>query len=196
MIKTGILFVVSAPSGAGKSSLCEALLKSGLGLTYSVSTTTRKKRPGETHGVHYDFVDEETFERLRAAGAFAECAEVHGHRYGTKRSVIEESRTAGRDVLFDIDIQGARQLRSAYPDGVFVFIYPPSMEVLEDRLRRRQTESPEDLARRLANARAEMKEAWAYDYIVVNDVLEKAVDRLRSIVLAESLRTSRFVPPA
>lgn len=195
-MKTGILLVVSAPSGAGKTTLCEALLKSGLGLTYSVSTTTRKPRPGEQDGVHYHFVDDAVFRRMREAGEFAECAEVHGHWYGTLRAALEEARIRGRDVLFDIDVQGARQLRTVFPDGVFVFIYPPSMEALEGRLRRRKTEGPEDLARRLANARQEMREAWAYDYVVINDILEKAVDRLRSIFLAEALRTSRFVPPS
>lgn len=194
-VKTGILFVVSAPSGAGKTSLCEALLRSGLGLAYSVSTTTRRPRPGEVDGVHYHFVPEEEFRRLREAGEFAECAEVHGHWYGTRRSVIEEARAKGRDLLFDIDVQGARMLRRSFPDGVFIFIYPPSMEVLEARLRARKTETPEDLARRLGNARVEIREAWAYDYVVVNDDLDRALEKLKSIIRAEALRTSRFVPP-
>jgi guanylate kinase len=194
-VKTGILFVVSAPSGAGKTTLCEALLAADLGLAYSVSTTTRKPRPGEKDGVHYHFVSDEEFRRLREAGEFAECAEVHGHWYGTRRSVIEEARTKGRDLLFDIDVQGARQLRRSFPDGVFIFIYPPSMASLEERLRRRKTETAEDLARRLANARVEIREAWAYDYVVVNDDLDRAIEKFRSIVRAEALRTSRFAPP-
>ena len=132
---------------------------------------------------------------MREAGAFAECAEVHGHRYGTRKSVIEEARTSGQDLLFDIDVQGARTLRAAFPDGVFIFVYPPSMPALEERLRSRKTENPEELARRLANAQSEVREAWAYDYVVINDVLDRAVEKLRSIVRTEALRTSRFVPP-
>lgn len=155
-------------------------------LDYSVSTTTRPRRPGEEDGKDYDFVDEATFDRLVSQNAFAEHAVVHGHRYGTRRDRIETAIAAGRDVLLDIDVQGARKIREAFPrDAVLIFIRPPSLKVLEARLRGRNTESEEVLRKRLARARLELAEMSWYDHVVVNDDLESALDALCKIIAAE-----------
>jgi guanylate kinase len=188
--KDGILFVISAPSGAGKTSLCHEVIDIFPRLRHSVSYTTRLPRAGEREGVDYHFVSAETFDAMIAAGEFAEWAEVHGNRYGTSLKTLSDCRAAGCDVLLDIDCQGAAQLRERCPDGVFIFVLPPSFEELERRLRGRNTDDPEVIKRRLHNARSEMQQLVWYDYLVINDDFNRASRDLQSIMIAEGCRTS------
>lgn len=188
--RQGILFVISAPSGTGKSTLINRLRAEFPRLAFSVSYTTRAPRAGEENGREYHFVDAETFIRLRDAGELAEWAEVHGNFYGTSRPAVQKMLDQGRDVLFDIDVQGSRQLRRAFAHGAFVFLFPPSMRVLEQRLRGRGTETEESLAKRLANARRELEQAELFDYWIVNDDLDRAYRDLRGVYQAEGLRKS------
>jgi guanylate kinase len=188
MARRGRLFVVSGPSGAGKSTLIQKLFEAVDGLSFSVSMTTRQPRPGERNAVDYLFVDEGEFRRAVGAGEMLEHAEVHGHHYGTPRAWVERQRDQGLDVLLDIDVQGAEQIRAAGDEAVFVMITPPSAEVLERRLRARRTESEADLQRRLETARQELDRKDLFDYEVVNDALETAFDRFRAIVVAERCR--------
>jgi guanylate kinase len=173
---------VSAPSGAGKTSVVWGLLDRDPDLSLSVSVTTRPPRPDERDGIAYRFVSDAAFARLEAEGAFLETAVVHGARYGTPRDQVEPAIAAGKTVVLEIDVQGARQVRAAMPEVVTVFIEPPSMQVLAQRLSARMTEAPEDLARRLANAEAEMIAAGEFDHRIVNEVLEDAVDALARIL--------------
>lgn len=187
----GILFVISSPSGGGKGTLIRRVLKSVPGLSYSVSWTTRRPRPGELDGVNYHFVTPEEFERMRDAGGFLEWAVVHGNLYGTARSVVEQDLAEGRDIILEIDVQGGESVRRAMPSVVGVFIMPPSFEVLRDRLRRRMTERPEELALRLSNSRAEVERYVEFDYLVLNDEIERAAAQLASVVYAERARRER-----
>ncbi len=189
-IEAGTLFVVAAPSGAGKSTLVNALLERDGAITLSVSHTTRPPRPGETSGKHYFFLDRAAFEREIAAGVFLEHAEVHGNLYGTSRTMVQDLLTQGRDVLLEIDWQGAQQIRRSQPDCVSVFILPPSRAELERRLRGRGSDAPEVIERRLHNSRGEIAHAHEFDYILVNDVLETALADLQAIVRAVRLRSS------
>ena len=182
MAHTGHLFVISAPSGAGKTSLVKALLKERATLAVSVSHTTRKARPQEVAGREYHFVSKAEFEDLVAGGAFLEHAQVFDNYYGTGRQQVSEHRAAGRSVLLEIDWQGARQVRKSVPDCVSIFILPPSRAVLEARLRARGTDSDEVIARRLADAASDMSHCPEFDYAVVNDRFEQAVRDLLSIV--------------
>ncbi|APG25514.1 MAG: guanylate kinase [Syntrophotalea acetylenica] len=191
MKRSGILFVISAPSGAGKTSLCRRIVDIFPDMRHSVSFTTRPKRDGETDGIDYHFVSQDCFDTMVADGAFAEWARVHGNCYGTALATLQEARDQGRDVLLDIDCQGAAQLKRSCPDGVFIFILPPTFEELERRLRGRNTDTPEVIGRRLANARREMRELVWYDYLVVNDDLSRASEELKGIILAEGCRTGR-----
>ena len=193
MQRQGILYVISAPSGAGKTSICRTLLTLFPNLRQSISFTTRAMRPGEQEGRDYHFVSKETFETMVAAGEFAEWAEVHGNRYGTARKTLTNASEAGADVLLDIDFQGADQLRKSGLDGVFLFILPPNMEELMSRLESRNTDDEETIARRMTNAIDEIAESVKFDYIVVNDILEHAVMKVRAIVIAETLRTNRVL---
>jgi guanylate kinase len=193
MQRQGILYVISAPSGAGKTSICRTLLTLFPNLRQSISYTTRAMRPGEQEGRDYHFVSKETFERMVAAGDFAEWAEVHGNRYGTARKTLTNASEAGADVLLDIDFQGADQLRKSGLNGVFLFILPPNMEELMSRLESRNTDDEETIARRMTNAIDEIAESVKFDYIVVNDILEHAVTKVRAIVIAETLRTDRVL---
>ena len=193
----GLLIIVSSPSGAGKTTLCRRLMGEFPDLRFSVSVTTRKPRPGEQNGVDYIFVDEPEFERLVAAGAFAEHAFVHGNRYGTLRTEVDQALEGGQDVLFDIDWQGGRQLKEKFPhDAVMIWILPPSLRALEDRLRRRATDTPQAIENRLATAKQELTHFDQYDYLIVNQDLEKAYDSMRSIYLAEHCVTHRARPLA
>ena len=185
----GTLFVVAAPSGAGKSTLVNALLERESAISLSVSHTTRTPRPGEQYGKQYYFVDRAEFEREIAEGAFLEHAEVHGNLYGTSRTIVQEFLAQGRDVLLEIDWQGAEQIRRSKPDCVSVFILPPSRAELERRLRGRGSDSPEVIERRLRNSRGEIAHAHEFDYILVNDVFEQALADLRAIVRAVRLRS-------
>ncbi len=182
--ETGTLFIVAAPSGAGKSTLVNALLAREPEITLSISHTTRPRRTGESEGRHYHFVDRAMFQRELAAGQFLEHAEVFGNLYGTSRSAVEPLLARGRDVLLEIDWQGARQVRAAKPDCVSIFILPPSRAELERRLRARATDSESTIARRLAASREEISHAGEFDYIVVNDDFDKALAQLQAIVRA------------
>ncbi|MBK7402244.1 MAG: guanylate kinase [Myxococcales bacterium] len=187
-----LLLIISSPSGAGKTTLCRKLRAEFPSLTFSVSHTTRKPRPGEQDGREYHFVDRPTFERLVEAQAFAEWAEVHGNLYGTSFAEIERARTnEARGIIFDIDYQGARQIRQRVPDAAAVFILPPSFTVLEQRLRNRASDDDETVRRRLAKARTEIEHYALFDYLIVNEDLDRAYDQLRSIVLAEGARRLR-----
>jgi guanylate kinase len=185
----GTLFVVAAPSGAGKSTLVNALLEREPAISLSVSHTTRPPRAGETYGRHYYFVERAEFEREVAAGVFLEHAEVHGNLYGTSRTRVQELLAQGRDVLLEIDWQGAEQIRRSKPDCVSVFILPPSRAELERRLRGRGSDSAEVIERRLRNSRGEIAHAHQFDYILVNDAFDQALADLQAIVRAVRLRS-------
>ncbi|OOG53952.1 guanylate kinase [Rhodanobacter sp. B05] len=186
----GTLFVVAAPSGAGKSTLVNALLERDLAISLSVSHTTRPPRADEQYGRHYYFVDRPEFECEIAEGIFLEHAEVHGNLYGTSRTTVQGLLGQGRDVLLEIDWQGAGQIRRSKPDCVSVFILPPSRAELERRLRGRGSDAPDVIERRLHNSRGEIAHAHEFDYIVVNDVFEQALADLQAIVQAVRLRSS------
>ena len=187
----GLLFVITAPSGAGKSSLIAKLLEDERGLALSVSYTTRAPRPGEQDGREYHFVDLPSFEAMLERGEFLESAEVHGHRYGTSQKVIEQVRASGRDLLLEIDWQGAAQVRRLYPESIGIFILPPSLAELERRLRTRAQDSDEVIRRRLRNAAEEMSHAAEFKYAIINNNFDDARLDLRAIVRAERVATSR-----
>jgi guanylate kinase len=192
--RSGIIFVISAPSGAGKTSLCKELIDFFPTLRHSVSYTTRPARPGEVDGVDYHFVTGERFRAMVGQGAFAEWAEVHGNCYGTALASLEAARAAGEDILLDIDCQGAEQLRNSLGHGVFIFILPPDMDELRRRLIQRNTDSDSVIAQRLANAQGEIDHAPSYDYLVVNDDFALALSQLKAIIVAEGLRTRLVLP--
>jgi len=182
------VFVVAAPSGAGKSSLVNALLKQDTSIRLSVSFTTRAPRPGETHGREYHFVSREEFAARKAGGEFLETAEVHGQWYGTSRAWIEQQLNEGSDVLLEIDWQGAQQVRRLFPRAVGVFILPPSWEALRARLDQRGQDAPAVIERRLAAARGEMEHAPEFEFVIVNERFEQALAELAAIVTATRLR--------
>lgn len=183
--------VLAAPSGTGKTTIARVLVSSEPEFAFSVSVTTRPVRPGEREGIDYHFVDRWAFESMARLGELAEWAEVHGHLYGTPLRNLEEAAGRGRHVVLDIDVQGARQIRERVPDALLVFVFPPSAEALFGRLTGRGTEGTEDVARRLRNARGELEALEAFDYVVVNDDLERAVRQVRGIVRAEGHRPAR-----
>ncbi|HAM34933.1 MAG TPA: guanylate kinase [Elusimicrobia bacterium] len=189
----GALVIISAPSGTGKSTVCRKLLQRRRELRYSVSCTTRVPRPGEKHGRHYFFLSPEEFKRRIQRHEFLEWAMVHGNYYGTPRHFIEDGVQDGHWILLAIDVQGAAAIRRKLPDSVLIFLVPPSWEALKERLAFRRDDS-ESVATRLANARAELASARSYDYIVVNDELDAAVEQVESILTAESLKSSRQEP--
>ena len=191
MGQNGILFIVSAPSGAGKTSLLRELVPGDRRLVMSVSHTTRSMRPGEQDGVHYHFVSQRHFEELLEAGAFLEHARVFDRYYGTSEAAVREQLAAGRDVVLEIDWQGARQVREHFPDAVSVFVAPPSITALRERLSDRGQDSAAVVERRMADARTELSHFPEYDYLVINDVFETALEDLRAIVRAERLREPR-----
>ncbi|MFZ5724262.1 MAG: guanylate kinase [Pseudomonadota bacterium] len=193
---SGSLFIISAPSGAGKTSLVKALVGSTDGIGVSVSHTTRAQRPGETDGVNYHFVDRARFLELAGRGDFLEHAEVFGNLYGTSKVWVGESLAAGRDVILEIDWQGAQQIRRLMPDAVGIFILPPSRQVLRERLAGRGTDSAEVIERRLAEADGDMSHFSEFDHVIVNDVFEQALTELRAVVLARRTRVDRLAGPA
>lgn len=191
MERQRLIVIVSAPSGAGKTSLCQEAARRMPRLVHSVSYTTRAPRPDEKDGRDYHFVNEPTFRRMIEAGDFAEWAAVHGHLYGTSRLLLEKHFADGLDVILDIDTQGAAKLKSVYPRGTFVFVVPPTFAQLEARLRQRRTDSEEEIRGRLARAREELQQYRKYRYIVVNDIFENAVEQLCCIITAERSRRDR-----
>ena len=188
MSMRGTLFIVAAPSGAGKSSIVNACLARDRNISLSISFTSRPPRPGERHAEHYHFVDDAEFEAMVAAGDFFEHALVHGDWKGTARQSVEPQLAAGRDVLLEIDWQGAQQVRAAVPDAVGVFILPPSRAALEERMRKRGQDSEEVMARRLAAAREEMSHFDEFDYVIVNEDFDTAVDEMCAVFTASRLR--------
>ena len=190
--RRGILLVLSSPTAAGKSTIARSLLQDDEAFVPSVSVTTRPKRSSEIDGQHYRFIDRAEFDRLREGDALLEWAEVHGNLYGTPREPVERAMAAGRDMLFDVDYQGADQMRLKVPaDMVSVFILPPSMRELRERLRRRAEDSEASMERRLQTARTELEQWHDYDYVVINDSLNDAYQEVRAIIKAERLRRDR-----
>jgi guanylate kinase len=187
----GLLLVISAPSGAGKSTLCRALAERRAEVTVSVSCTTRAPREGEVAGRDYHFLAPADFEKRLKAGDFIESARVHDHMYGTLKAPVAEALAQGRDVLLNIDTQGARSVKAHFPECVRIFICPPSWKILEERLTKRAQDDAKVIAKRLANARGEMERLPEYDYAVVNDKLEDAVQDLLAILRAERRKVSR-----
>ncbi|HHV63899.1 MAG TPA: guanylate kinase [Peptococcaceae bacterium] len=187
----GMLVVVSGPAGVGKGTLCRALFAAWPGLEYSVSVTTRNPRPGETEGKEYYFRTREEFMEMIKNNEFLEWAEFCGNYYGTPRFHVESVLARKKTILLEIDIQGAKQVKAKYPDGVFIFIVPPSLATLSQRLRSRGTEPEDVIERRLATALKELENIYDYDYVVENDEVDVAVEKLKSIIIAEKCRVKR-----
>ena len=190
--RRGTLFVVSAPSGAGKTTLCREVRARVPGLAYSVSVTTRAPRPGEIDGTDFAFVTDAEFRAMRARDEFAEWAAVHGNFYGTRARPLENALTRGEDVLLDIDTQGAAKLRTRYPEAALVFIVAPSLADLEQRLRERRSDAETEIARRLRRAREEIALWRMYDYLIVNQDVKEALEQLAAIIQAERCRVTRL----
>lgn len=188
MKKKGFLMVISGPSGVGKGTVCQALLKDNDKIKYSISATTRPKRPQERSGDDYFFLSEEEFEKGIKEDKFLEYARVHGNLYGTPKDFVMDGINNGEVIILEIDVQGALQVKENYPNGVFIFLLPPSMSELERRLTHRGTESAEQVELRLNNARGEISKISEYQYAVINDTVENAVAHINSIIDAESLR--------
>lgn len=193
-LSRGILFVVSSPSGGGKGTLIQQVLNQVEGLSYSVSYTTRPPRDGEVEGREYFFVAREKFEDMVAAGDFLEWATVHGNLYGTNRQQVSREVFAGRDIMLEVDVQGAARVRELVTDSVNIFILPPSPEALRQRLIARGTDSTEEIELRLKNAREELKEYRSFDYVVINDEIDRATGQLACIIEAERARRIRQEP--
>jgi len=187
----GTLFVVSAPSGAGKTTLCKRLLKKVPNLKLSVSYTTRKPRSGEKNDVHYSFITEKRFKNMIDRGEFAEWATVHGNLYGTSLNRLKKLNKEGYDIILDIDIRGALQLRQTCDNAVYIFVLPPSMKTLERRLVNRRSDSKDVIARRIQNAKSEIAGYADYDYVVVNEKLDKAYKELESIIISSRLEMKK-----
>ena len=191
MREKGLLFIVSAPSGAGKTTLCRKAVNFFPNLHFSLSYTTRRPRKGEREGVDYYFISNKAFQDMYEKGEFLEWAEVHGNRYGTHAMEVESTINSGCDLLFDIDVQGARQIKNNWKDGVFIFILPPTLEACKKRLKKRGGDSEQEISIRVERARQEITNAGWYDYLIVNDTVEEAFERLKSIIIAEKNRTKR-----
>ncbi len=191
---SGQLFVISAPSGTGKSTVAMAVRQRVPGLGYSISHTTRKPRGDERDGVDYHFVDDETFTKMIDEGAFVEWAKVYDNFYGTSSSGLKDLTASGLDVLMDVDIQGGRNIKNRFPDSVLIFLLPPSLEELERRLRKRGTDKEPVIKARMESAADDIKNCVWYDYIIVNDKLETAIDEAQSIIVSERCLTERQLP--
>jgi guanylate kinase len=190
-----LVFIISAPSGSGKSTLTNELLKLVPNLEFSISYTTRQRRGSEQNGKHYHFVSTDEFNRMTAAGEFLEHANVHGNCYGTAREFLRQAGRSGHDLLLDIDVQGAAQIKGNLTDAISIFVLPPDRKTLEWRLRNRHEDSEDEIQRRLLTATREIEEYDKYDYVLINDQLEKSIERLEAIVLSERLsRQERDLP--
>ncbi len=192
MERRGLLFVVSAPSGAGKTTLCKEVLAVVPNLTHSISYTTRKPRPGEVHGREYYFVDDDAFQGMVERNEFAEWAPVYGHMYGTPRAALTETLEKGIDVLLEIDVQGAILIKKKFADAIYIYIMPPSIDALRQRLLQRGGDSPEEIQRRLQKAKDEIWSYREYFYIVRNEDMQQARKELEAIILAERIKTKRL----
>ncbi|MDR3564860.1 MAG: guanylate kinase [Negativicutes bacterium] len=191
MMRQGILIVLSGPSGTGKGTICKELMQNNSNLHYSISATTRPPRAGETNGVNYWFTAKDDFESMVKMGELLEWAEVYGNYYGTPRRYVNEMLHSGKDVVLELDTQGALQLKTQFPQGVFIYIVPPSIQELAARITKRGTESPEAIEKRLGAAHEELSCAFHYNYIVVNDEVSKATAKIAAIISAEKCRTDR-----
>jgi guanylate kinase len=191
-VQEGSLFIVSAPSGAGKTTLCKELCRAVPRLKFSVSYTTRPRRRGERNAVHYHFVSQSSFKGMIKKGDFAEWAVVFGNHYGTSIKTISKINKEGYDIILDIDTNGAIQMKRKYKDAIYIFVLPPSLKTLQNRIRGRKSESNAEIKRRLSKAGDEMLKYKEYDFIVINDDLNKAVRDLKCIIAAERLRTGRL----
>ncbi len=187
----GMIIIVSAPSGAGKTTVCNALMKSDKNIVYSVSTTTRKPRKGEKNGREYFFVDEKVFKADIKKEKFAEWAKVHDHFYGTSKKFLNDTISKGKDVLLDIDVQGAVKIKKQYKDALMIFIMAPSIKVLKERLLKRNKDSLDVIKVRLANARKELSYIPKYDYLILNDKLDKSIENIKSVINAERISIKR-----
>lgn len=192
MSRKGLLIVVSAPSGAGKTTLCKEISRVLPNLQHSVSYTTRKPRPNETDGVHYFFVTQEKFDKMIKDKEFAEWAVVHGNLYGTSKKQLAEMMDGGIDVILDIDSQGAMQIKENWGNGVFIYILPPSFDDLRRRLTERNSDATNEIKKRLENAKKEIPHYKRYNYVIINDKFEKALDDLKSIITSERLKIDKF----
>lgn len=188
----GFLLVISGPSGCGKGTICKKILERNEKLVFSVSATTRMPRRGEIDGVNYFFIDEERFNKMVEKDEFLEYANVHGNLYGTPKKFVLEQIGRGEIVILEIDVQGALQVKESYPEAVFIFLLPPSMSELKNRIKKRGTETEKDIDIRLKNAFEELKFIDEYDYIVINDKIEEAVEKTEMIIEAEKLKVKRL----
>ena len=191
MKKKGMIIIVSAPSGAGKTSICDALIKSDKNIIYSVSTTTREPRKGEKNGREYFFVNDSEFKKMVKTNMFVEWAKVHDHFYGTSKKVLEQTINKGKDILLDIDVQGAVKIKKQYKEALMIFITTPSLKVLKERLIKRNKDSMDVIKRRIENAKKELTYLPKYDYLILNDKLDKSIQEVKSVICAERLSIKR-----
>nr|WP_294574134.1 guanylate kinase [uncultured Romboutsia sp.] len=190
--RKGLLLVVSGPSGAGKGTICKALLNKNDQIKLSVSATTRKPRNGEVHGVNYFFIEKEEFTKMVENGEFLEHAQIYDNFYGTPKAAIIECLEKGQDVILEIEMQGARQIKEVYPEGVFIFVLPPSLEELKSRIVGRGTETQEEIEKRFSCAFEEINQIVNYDYFIVNEDIEKSVNDVEAIILSEKNKVTRY----
>ncbi|MBE6082428.1 guanylate kinase [Acidilutibacter cellobiosedens] len=191
MMSKGLLIVISGPSGCGKGTICEELLNRNKSLSVSVSATTRSPRKGEEYGENYFYMDEKKFQEMVDNDEFLEYAFVHNHYYGTPKQFVFEKLKKGEDIILEIDVQGALNVKKIYPEGVFIFILPPSIDELKNRIVKRGTENLRDIALRLRNAYEELNKAFEYEYLVINDEVPNAVRKIEAIIIAEKCRAVR-----
>ena len=193
MKNKGMIIIVSAPSGAGKTSICDALIKSDKNIVYSVSSTTRNPRKGEKNGREYFFVNDSTFKSMVKKNMFVEWAKVHDHFYGTSKKVLEQTINKGKDILLDIDVQGAVKIKKQYKDALMIFITTPSLKILKERLIKRNKDSLDVIKTRLENAKKELTYLPKYDYLILNDKLDESIEKAKSIICAERLSIKRNI---
>ncbi|MCR4663675.1 MAG: guanylate kinase [Endomicrobiaceae bacterium] len=191
MKKKGMIIIVSAPSGAGKTSICDALIESDKNIVYSVSTTTREPRKGEKNGREYYFVSDDEFKKMVKKNMFVEWATVHNHFYGTSKKVLEQTVNKGKDILLDIDVQGAVKIKKQYKDALMIFITTPSLKILKERLIKRNKDSLEVIKTRIENAKKELTYLPKYDYLILNDKLDESIEKAKAIICAERLSIKR-----